>query len=168
MKFNFIKTERLTIRRLKIEDAKAISIYRSAPEVAEFQSWENYSKPEAIKLIEKLKNSNPTNKGEWFQFGIEHSKTGELLGDIGFLNEDKNGKSWIGFTLDSKYWQQGFAHEAVSEILSYYLQIGASDVWASIDPVNISSKKLLEKLGFGLNESKPDDLIFNKKNILKK
>jgi len=162
MIFDCFRTERLIIRRLKTEDAETIASYRSLPEVAEFQSWDTYSAKEAIDLIEELKNSNPTIENRWFQFGVENLQDGNLIGDIGFLNNDENGKSWVGFTLNSKYWKKGFAKEAVEAVILHYFDLGVLDVWASIDPKNNSSKKLLEKLGFVLEESKPDDLIFHK------
>ncbi len=160
MKFDKLKTERLIIRRLTGKDSETISLYRSIPEVAEFQSWDNYSLEESKKLINESLSSDPSIASMWFQFGIEELNSGKLIGDIGFFNQDEDGKCWIGFTIDSSYWRKGFGSEAVREIISYYQKIGISNVWASIDPRNISSQKLLEKLGFELIESKPDDLVF--------
>jgi len=103
MKFDQIRTDRLVIRRLRIEDAKQISRYRSIPEVAEFQSWSEYSEEEAIELVEQTRGSEPDVEGKWFQFGVEDPETAVLIGDIGVLNSDEDGRSWIGFTLDSSY-----------------------------------------------------------------
>ena len=107
LKFLPINTARLSIRRLTAIDANPLSRYRSIPEVARFQSWKQYSVLEAQELIIQIEKSEPDEKGKWFQFGIELIETGELIGDIGFLNTDELGKSWLGFTLDSKYWKQG-------------------------------------------------------------
>jgi RimJ/RimL family protein N-acetyltransferase len=139
MKFDSLKTERLFIRRLSKEDAQTMARYRSIPEVAEFQSWDSYSSDEAHQLIEQTEKSDPEIKGEWFQFGIEDSKTGDLIGDIGFQNTDDDAKSWVGFTLDSKHWGQGFATESVEKVISYYKDLGVELVCASIDPLNHSS-----------------------------
>ena len=165
MAFKQIKTDRLLIRRLSLEDAKALSRYRSCPKVAKFQSWNVFSEGEATKLIKDVETSDPKLENMWFQFGLEFVKTGQLIGDIGFLNSDKDGKSWIGFTIDSNFWRQGFGAEAVEKVLQYYQEMGTSEVWASIDPNNVSSQKLLEKLCFKLSEKKPGDLIFHKKLV---
>lgn len=162
MNFLTIKTERLSIRCLYLDDAKALSSYRSKPEVARFQSWTEYSIHQAQELIAEMDKSAPDVKGKWFQFGIELSNCGELIGDIGFLNTDEFGKSWLGFTLDSKHWKQGLAKEAVDAVLTYYSSVGVTTFWASIDLSNTSSKKLLEKLGFVLVENTPDESIFRK------
>jgi RimJ/RimL family protein N-acetyltransferase len=160
MKFETLNTERLKIRRLSLKDAKDISHYRSLPEVSEFQSWTEYSTEKALELIQGMENSDPSIQEKWFQFGVALKNSNELIGDIGFLNTDSEKKSWIGFTLNSKYWGQGYALEAVKEVLNYYSKIGITEVWASTDPNNHSSKKLLKKLNFKLVEEKPNDHIF--------
>ncbi|RYZ63358.1 MAG: N-acetyltransferase [Proteobacteria bacterium] len=65
-------------------------------------------------------------RGKWFQFAVELISESDLIGDIGFLNTDDEGRSWIGFTIDPKYWNQGYAAEAVVAVLNYYRDIGIS------------------------------------------
>lgn len=101
MNFKVIKTSRLFIRRLKIEDPETFAHYRSLPEVARFQA--SYSLDQANGLILEMSKSDPAGLGKWFQFAIELISEDRLIGDIGFLNSDENGKSWIGFTLDPSY-----------------------------------------------------------------
>jgi RimJ/RimL family protein N-acetyltransferase len=83
-----------------------------------------------------------------------------LIGDIGFLNCDQHQKSWIGFTLYPQYRNQGFAREAVVAVLLYSTNFGITEVWASTDPANESSMKLLLSVGFELIEEKRDDIIY--------
>lgn len=132
--------------------------YRGLPAVARFQSA--FSLERAVALIKDLADSDPSVPGRWFQFAIELRSEPRLIGDIGFLNTDEQQKSWVGFTLHPDYWHQGYAAEAVGAVLGYYRGMGIAKVWASIDPDNQSSAKLLGRLGFALVESKPDDLIF--------
>ncbi|MES2803215.1 MAG: GNAT family N-acetyltransferase [Bdellovibrionota bacterium] len=162
MAFDSFSSKRLVVRRLLPEDAETISFYRSLPEVSKFQSWEQYSTQKASDLISEMKTSDPSVAGKWFQFGISLKATGELIGDIGFLNTDEHQKSWIGFTLSSTHWGNGYAIEAVEAVLSYYSSLEISKIWASTDPQNHSSAKLLKKLGFSLLESKPEDHIYFK------
>jgi RimJ/RimL family protein N-acetyltransferase len=157
-----IQTERLLIRRLRTDDAAALSRYRSIPDVARYQDWPNYSLEQAIALIAMMEQSSPEVTGEWFQFGIELRETGELIGDIGFLNTDADGRSWVGFTLDQRYWGLGLAREAVSTVLDYYGSIGIATVWASTDPANVASRTLLKRLGFTLVEETTGDSIYRK------
>ena len=48
----FVRTERLGLRRFTTADAEAFAAYRSAPEVARYQSWEApVSLPAAVALV---------------------------------------------------------------------------------------------------------------------
>jgi aminoglycoside 6'-N-acetyltransferase len=143
MRFSRLKTERLTVRRLRPEDARG-----------------TLAKAEA--LVEEMAKADPSETGRWFQFAIELTAEGILIGDIGFLNSDEGQKSWIGFSLDPRFWRQGYAAEAVRAVLAYYFELGIASVWASTDPQNEPSMALLRKLGFSPVESKPNDRIFSR------
>ncbi len=158
MKFENLRTERLLIRRFTSDDAEALSSYRSIPEVTRFQAA--YSIERANQLVMEMSASDPIIPGKWFQFAIELTAEHRLIGDIGCFNADDDGRSWIGFTLDPCYWNRGYAAEAVRQVLAYYRQIGITKVWASTDSENENSMKLLRKLGFTLDDVKPDGMIF--------
>lgn len=160
MTFPPIRTTRLVIRPLRPSDADALAAYRSRPEVARFQSWDTYSTQQANDLIGLMQHSAPEVKGDWYQFGVELAETGQLIGDVGVLNTDAEGKSWIGFTLDPAFWKRGLASEAVGAILKHYAALGITTIWASTDPRNQSSRTLLEKLGFAHIEESPTDWIY--------
>jgi RimJ/RimL family protein N-acetyltransferase len=161
MGFEALTSERLIIRRLIIGDAVKLSHYRNLPQVSKYQS--PWSPERALSLILELRASHPATPGRWFQFGIELSETHELIGDVGFLYADENGKSWIGFTLDPAHWGKGFATEAARAVLDFYSKQDVSGVWASTEPENDHSARVLRRLGFTLIESTPTDLVFCKK-----
>ena len=155
MRFERVQTARLLVRRLLVSDAVALSRYRSLPEIARFQSVFSYA--QASELIANMSASDPSVRGQWFQFGIELD--GALIGDIGFYNTDEQGRSWIGFTLNPAFWGKGYSAEAVGAVLEF---VALPVIWASVDPMNHPSVKLLRRLGFVLVETKPNDLIFRR------
>lgn len=158
MAFTRQRTERLCIRRLVPADAAVLAAYRSLPPVARFQTA--YSLETAQGLIREMAASDPTATGQWFQFGIELTAEQRLIGDIGFLNTDENGKSWIGFTLNPEYWHRGYAIEAVRAVLHYYHSLGISQVWAATDPQNEKSMRLLRVLKFETAVAAADERLF--------
>ncbi len=159
MRFEALLTDRLLIRRLGPNDAQTLSGYRGNPKVARFQTA--YSSRQAEKLIEEMSKSDPSATGRWFQFGLELRAEKQLIGDIGFLNTDEHQKSWLGFTLDPMYWGRGYATEAVQTVLAHYQKkLGIDTIWASTDPENHASMKLLRRLGFSLVDEKPNDRVF--------
>src|SRR5687768_12983681 len=76
-----LRTPRLTLRRLRREDAAALCSYRSLPEVAKHQSWESFGPEDAAKLIEAQLAVRPNVPGTWLQLAIVISDTGEMVGD---------------------------------------------------------------------------------------
>lgn len=160
MSFESVSSTRLIMRRLLPQDAERLSQYRNLPAVSKYQS--SWSAERALALIQELGESDPMVKGRWFQFGIELKETRELIGDVGFLNSDENGKSWIGFTLHPSHWGHGYATEAAKAILDFYSKNEISTFWASTEPDNHLSAKVLNRLGFTLIESTSTDLIFRK------
>jgi RimJ/RimL family protein N-acetyltransferase len=55
----------------------------------------------------------------------------------------------IGYALASKHWGQGYATEALEALLDHgFRALGLNRVEADIDPHNVGSARVLEKLGF--------------------
>lgn len=72
-----------------------------------------------------------------------------MIGDIGihFLADPHQVE--IGFTFAPTFQRKGYALEAVSRVLDYlFLELKKQKIIAFVDPKNIKSIRLLEKLGF--------------------
>nr|WP_314463147.1 GNAT family protein [uncultured Clostridium sp.] len=142
-----IKTGRLLIRILDMNDKESFFKYRSLPEIFQFQSW----KPKSIYEIEEfiMKNiSGISNKvGSWLQLAI-CIENGQMIGDIGVHFFDDY-QIEIGYTLSPEYQGRGYAVEAVNGIVNYiFTTLKKHRITASVDPDNLASIKLLEKIGF--------------------
>lgn len=144
-----IRTERLMLSRLGPEDAAALFAYRRDPDVCRYQSFEPGTVADAVRFIAKLQGYGFDTPGTWFQFGIRRNGDGELVGDIGtrFPDDDPR-QAEIGFTLAPAAQGQGLATEAVEGLLGYLLvECGKHRVFASVDPRNEPSLRLLERVG---------------------
>lgn len=144
-------TKRLYIRPVCIADKNALFEYRSDPETYTFLSFI----PREINDIEAFiqKSSRDFNtQGTWFQFVILLKNSQTLIGDIGvhFMDtEPENKQVEIGYTLNPNFRGNGYANEALTEIVDYLFNaLNKHRITASIDPTNTSSIKLIEKLGF--------------------
>jgi len=172
-----LETGRLILRPINIKDAEAIFQYRSDEIANKFQGWI----PRNIKDVQDfiLNRVSPTinENGTWFQFVIISKAAGEIIGDAGLHFFDKENKQVeIGCTISKKHQRNGFATEAIGEVMRYLFEtMNKHRIIASIDPGNISSVRLFEKLNFRkeahfkesirVNEVWVDDLIYA---ILKK
>lgn len=75
---------------------------------------------------------------------------------IGIIELNKRGESnellptrELGFVIDRKFRQQGYAKEAVQAMLEYgFNELSLTEVWAATEKDNLAPQKLLEQLDF--------------------
>ena len=172
-----LETERLILRPINKNDAESIFRYRADAITNQFQGWIPKNIADVHDFIENRVSSTINVNGTWFQFVIISKDIGELIGDTGLHFFDKENKQVeIGCTISKKHQGNGFATEAISEVMKFLFDtLNKHRIVASIDPRNINSIKLVEKLNFRKeahfkesimsNETWVDDLIYA---ILKK
>ncbi|WP_415327298.1 GNAT family N-acetyltransferase [Chryseobacterium sp. MMS23-Vi53] len=141
-------TERLLLRDITIDDKQAIFDYRSDAEANKFQSWI----PETLEDVESFiqRNNKEFNQPEsWYQILITDKETKAVIGDIGihfFGNE--NLQVELGITLNKFFYGKGYASEALTGVIDYlFNDLNKHRVMASIDPDNVDSMKLMERIG---------------------
>jgi RimJ/RimL family protein N-acetyltransferase len=144
-----ILTDRLRIAGLIADDASALFAYRSAEEVARFQSWLPSSVDDARDFI--VSNaSTPFNQNDsWVQLAVRSAATDELVGDLGvhFVADDGH-QVEIGFTIAPAHQRQGFGSEAVVALLDHlFTVLNKHRVFASVDPRNEAPLALLRSIG---------------------
>lgn len=143
-----ILTQRLRLSQLVAGDALALFEYRSDPEVCRYQSFKPGSLTDAEDFIAGLQSNIFDTAGTWFQFAIRLRESGLVIGDIGahFMSDPRQVE--IGFTVSPKYQGRGFGTESVSGLISYLLiDCGKHRIFASVDPRNVPSVKLLRRVG---------------------
>lgn len=143
-----LETERLFIRDLALEDAEALfSIYQNE-DVMRFQGGVPSSlvaEREAIKShIEKYYKKNGF--GLW---AVVLKETNTVIGRTGLLLSEIEGKrrTEISYLIGREYWGQGLAKEASSAVINYAFEnLKIEKIFACIEPLNISSLRVAEKL----------------------
>jgi RimJ/RimL family protein N-acetyltransferase len=143
------ETERLVARRFGPRDLVAFVAMRDDPEVARFQSWERYSEEDGRRFIAELATMQPGEPG-WFQFALEQRATGLFVGDCGlFVDPADRRLARVGYTIARPFWNQGFASEAVMALTQFaFGQFNIHRITASVDPRNLASCRVLEKIGY--------------------
>ncbi|MDR2274748.1 MAG: GNAT family N-acetyltransferase [Sphingobacterium sp.] len=146
--FPILSSERLYLRPIQDSDATALFSYFSKEEVtlyfdlptfqhineayALIKTWQdNFIKKEAIRWAICLKD-NPD----------------QLIGSCGFHNfSTEHFRAEIGYELHPDFWQQGLMTEAISTIISFgFENYKLNRIEAFIDPDNLASRRLLEKM----------------------
>ncbi|MEP7027382.1 MAG: GNAT family protein [Candidatus Eisenbacteria bacterium] len=137
------------LRPLTLTDLDRLLAYRNHPDVIRYQSWDAYTAPTALALIETMGSSAPGRPGTWFQWGIEERATGVLVGDCGLRTRDDGVQGEIGYTLAPEAQGRGLGTAAVTLMLdAAFGALGFHRVTARTDPANTRSAALLRRLGF--------------------
>lgn len=159
-------TQRLYLRPISSEDKESIFSYRSDPETNQYLGMVPNTVDDIAAFIEKS-SAEIDVPGTWFQLVIVERTSDRVIGDIGihFLESDAENKQVeIGYTLDEDFRGKGFATEALTAVIDYLIHtLEKHRIIASVDPTNLNSIKLLERLGFRKEAHFVESLFFHGK-----
>jgi RimJ/RimL family protein N-acetyltransferase len=144
-----IRTERLVLRRLGTGDVTALTSYRNDPDVARYQDWEvPYTRDLAHQLVDEMAGVAAPAPGAWMQIAVA-DEDDRLVGDLA-VGLDPNGQlALIGYTLAPAHQGKGYATEAAGALVDQLFErLGLHRVAATLDPANVPSARVLERLGF--------------------
>ena len=141
-----LKTKRLTLRKITPDDLYDVHEYASDPKVSHYLMWYPHKTPAYtkayLKYICKLYK-----RGKFYDWGI--TIDGKLIGTVGFTSINRKADiAEIGYVLNSHFWRQGIATEAVREILRFGFEIlELKKIEAVFLPENTGSRGVLIKCG---------------------
>lgn len=155
-----IITERLILKPVSFVDAEFIYQLYNSPRFIEFigdknirsvADTEEYIKNRFLPQIEKLGYGN---------YVITQKDDGTKLGSVGIFERDGLDVQDIGFSFLPEYEGKGYGFEAASALLDIaFTEFGVKKLSAITTDANISSQKLIEKLGLKFKKTVrlPDD-----------
>jgi RimJ/RimL family protein N-acetyltransferase len=147
--FNQRQTSRLALRDLEANDGPRVFSYHKHPDVSRFQSWGTESVDVIQSYIRGLEGADPGTPGAWYQVGIYLLAGGKLIGDCGLrVPAADPAQAEVGITLAPDFQGQGFAAEALLALLVYlFVDLEKHRVFGSVDPRNLASMRLLQRVG---------------------
>lgn len=136
-----LETPRLVLRRLAAYDAPALHEMLSDAETMRY--WSTPPHREMAETEAWIAESVATTaRGEAHDFAVLHQ--GRMIGRVAFWMGNE-----IGYLFHRDVWGQGIAREALAALLRYgFGTLGFQSVRADVDPENLRSLALLERLGF--------------------
>lgn len=151
-----MKTNRLTIRRFKAEDANDLHEYLSDIEVVRYEPYEPLS------LTECIHEAEAREMNECFYAVIHNNK---MIGNL-YVNQVEPQKIHtyeIGYVFNRKYHGKGFASEAVECLLEdLFIDKKAHRVIAHCNADNMPSWKLLERVGMRREATRVKNMFFRR------
>lgn len=156
--FPTLKTERLLLRQLIIDDETAIFALRSDNEINKYLGRKPANSIADARNFIKNINEN-INKNDSVYWAIIIKDTNILIGTICLFSfSDENRTCEIGFELLINFQGQGFMAEALEKVIDCaFNTIKVKKIDAIFHKNNLGSKKLLERRSFA-DANLPDKL----------
>ncbi len=143
-----LETDRLILRKFKITDADDMYYnWASDPECNKFLSWNLHENVDITKsVIQKWIDEYENGSYNWV---VELKDTHEIIGSIAAHNfSEKHSNCEIGYCYGSKYWGNGYATEALSSVIDFFLNdCNLHLVEARHISGNPASGRVMEKAG---------------------
>lgn len=143
-----LETDRLLLRKMRLDDAGDLFEYASDPEVARYTTWEAHKTIEVSRTVLShwMDLYSSSQVAPW---GVEHKRDRKLIGTCGFVYWSlRSARAEIGYALSRKYWGRGYTTEAVRAVIAFgYNTMELNRIEARCDPLNVASARVLEKVG---------------------
>jgi ribosomal-protein-alanine N-acetyltransferase len=152
--------DRLVLRPLVAADAADLFTIFSDPAVMRYWSstaWDSLQ--QADNYIASADAGIAS--GSDLRLGITLAGSGKLVGQVALYRFDQqNRRCDVGYALGRAHWGQGYLAEALGAMLGHgFAALGLNRVEADIDPRNVASAKVLERMGFKMEGLMPERWI---------
>jgi ribosomal-protein-alanine N-acetyltransferase len=166
--FPVLKTKRLILREITAADAGLIHKLRSDQTVNALIGRANSRGIEdALLFINIIKNNVARHESVYWVICLENSN--DLIGTICYWNFNPSAESAeMGYELLTGFRGQGLMNEVIPAVIKFgFEEVKLKSITAFPSEQNIVSVRLLEKFGFQLTDSDPDNPSENNPGILK-
>jgi len=147
--FPELKTERLLLRRLTLDDRYELMRLRSDDRVNRYlERDKSMNINEATDFVAKIDKNLEENKSGYWVIGLAENRT--LIGTICLWHfEPEKDLVELGYELSPMYQGKGIMREAAKKIIEYAFDTMQAKIMVAItDPHNEPSKNLLERCEF--------------------
>jgi RimJ/RimL family protein N-acetyltransferase len=134
-----IESEDLIVRNFELRDEQDLCEYMLQRVNAEFEAYPDFTHEKAKSEIEFRAQSDEF-------YAIELKKECKVIGNIYLGIREFNARE-LGYVINENYQHRGYGSEAAKLILDYMFHQGVHRIYAECAPQNISSWKVMEKLG---------------------
>jgi len=143
-------TPRLVIREFVPGDLKGLQDYAGRPEVVRFLTWGPNRPAQTRGFLGNVAVRREMRPRNDFELAVTHREEGGLIGHCCLWHKDREqGEAEIGYCLNPRYRGLGLAEEAVRRLTRFgFTDLGLHRIWATCDPLNLPSKRLLKRVGF--------------------
>jgi ribosomal-protein-alanine N-acetyltransferase len=142
-----LHTPRLILREFALDDWRAVHAYASDPEVTRYMSWGPNDEEASQNFVKTVVARQQAVSRREFDLAITLKDNGKLIGGCGIYGR-KLKEAEMGYCLHRDYWGKGYMTEVAAALLEFaFDQKGFHRVYATCDPRNVGSARVMEKSG---------------------
>lgn len=138
---------RLTLREFKTDDWKSVHEYASQEIVSQYQVWGPNKEIDSKMFVEQIINDSRKVPRERFALAAIFNQRLVGTGEINIRDFD-NKIGEISYIVNPDFWGRGFATEIAYLLIDFgFKHLELHRIYATCDPGNIASAKVMEKAG---------------------
>jgi RimJ/RimL family protein N-acetyltransferase len=147
MNLPIIETERLILREVEQIDAYDMYEYARLNNVGPTAGWQPHSSPsETIATIKLFQSKKKYGQPGVFAVTLKENK--KMIGTVELHTYTKDYKAELGYTINPKYWGNGYAYEAAKAVISWgFEKLNLKRIECTTFSTNYQSNRVCEKLG---------------------
>jgi RimJ/RimL family protein N-acetyltransferase len=136
------------IRDFAPGEEAAVHEYASDPEVVRFMVWGPNTPQQTADFLARKLAPHPAPRWE-FELAVVLKAEQRLVGGVGLrIRSAAHREGDIGYVLNRRYWNRGIVTEASKAMLDFgFGELGLHRIYATCDPENRPSARVMEKLG---------------------
>ncbi len=144
-----LETERLVLRDWRESDFGDCHEYAQMPDVSRYQLWGPNSEADTRQFIQSAMPLVNEERRLVYEMALELCSTQVVIGGIGlFIRSLTHQNAEMGYTLNPKYHNRGYATEAARAVLQFGFEgLGLKRIYSTCRPENIASIRVLQKCG---------------------
>jgi ribosomal-protein-alanine N-acetyltransferase len=156
-----LETERLVLREITEADFERIHGYATDPEVVQYVPWGPNTEQDTHDFLARTMIAAVAEPRLEYVFGVELREDPGLLGSVGlYIRPEDTDQAMLGYAYDRNAWGRGIATEAALAMVGTGFDLlGFRRIWASCDPDNQGSRRVLEKVGMTVEGLLRRDLV---------
>ncbi len=143
-----LETERLTLRRIRIDDVEDMYEYSKDDFVTKYLIWSPHiDQKYTLEYINYIQQRYRT--GDFYDWGVINRSDKKMIGTCGFTRFDYvNNSAEIGYVLNSAYHGRGIATEAAAEVIKFgFEKLLLNRIECKYIIGNDASRRVMEKNG---------------------
>lgn len=143
------ESERLRLREFELADVDALLGVYGDSRVTEHLSFDPFTRDKVDRFIQASRLNAEAEPRIEYALAVATRTDDDLLIGSARLAVEPHRAGQIGFALAHDVWHNGYGFELVQLLAKFgFEQLGLHRIWAARSPLNVASKRLLDKCAF--------------------